>query len=490
MRAARRQVVVVGAGPVGLAISIDLALRGVEVTLLDRREGGGVQSKATTIWPRQLELLDRLGVAGAILEAGHRLSRITLNTSRRSFAMFDFGRIDTTSYPFGIGLAQPITERILESRAIEVGVQVLRQVEVVDVSQDVHGVSLRCLHKGHVVREMTADWLVAADGAHSHLRDRSGIRLMNSGGAIRFAITDVPIDASLNEADVAYYYGRDGALALVPFGASRFRIAVGVPPETRIAPGREDFVRLLRARAGVRTDLRDFAHSSVFDVRFGHAEHFRKRRVFLAGDAAHTLSPAGGQGMNTGLQDAANLAWKLAEVISGSAPDGLLDSYERERMHDYRESARRSAYLTQLGLVDRRVRRMSLRVLYSVGSRLPCVADRIAAGFGQLDTSYPTSARGSLSGRRFPTRFPLADDGSPTTYVVDPLRGGVVDWRGRFSRSVNPLQEDGSVLYGADAPLGVRRRLGVLPRFLTVRPDGHVERITTRRKRNNSCMHS
>ncbi|MBF4549141.1 FAD-dependent oxidoreductase [Pseudoclavibacter sp. VKM Ac-2888] len=478
MTAELRTVIVVGAGPVGLATAIDLALRGLDVTVLERRTEQTHHTKATTIWPRQLELLARLGVDDLIIRAGQPLQRVTLNTPRRQFAAFSFDTLDATAFRFGIGLAQTTTERILEDRALELGVTVERGVTVVGVTQDDDRVTVQCSRPGGYIMAMSSRWLVAADGAKSEIRSWMDSRKISTGPPIRFAVTDAEISANLSDSDVAYYYGPRGAVGLVPFGGSRFRVAMGVAPETEGAPLRGDFEAVLRERAGNMEPLEAFTWSSVFNVQFGHAEEFRRGRIFLVGDAAHTLSPAGGQGMNTGLQDAANLAWKLAQIVHGRADESILDSYQIERLPDYLRSARTSARMTQLGLTGVPVKRLGARAYFTLGAHVTRFRRHIAGSMAQLESNYPSPQAAPLAGRRFPSAPTAQSSAISGLPHIDPLTGGRVRWAGRKSTRPSTVPEPAgrdSTIYASDIAPHLARRLGSAPRTFIVRPDGHVQ---------------
>lgn len=475
-------VIVVGAGPVGLATAIDLALRGVEVTVLERRTRQTEHTKATTIWPRQIELLARLGVDTEIIDAGQRLTRVTLNTPRRQFAAFGFENLVSAPFRFGIGLAQTSTERILEKRAKDVGVNVERGISVVGVTQDDHEVKLQCSASGEDVHVRTARWLIAADGAHSDVRRWADIRMLQTGGAVRFAVTDAYLQADLSDSDVAYYYATDGAVGVVPFGNSKFRIAMGVPAHADKPPKRSAFEQVLRNRAGIASPLEGSSWSSVFDVRFGHAEAFRRGRIILAGDAAHTLSPAGGQGMNTGLQDSANLSWKLADVIRGRADTALLDSYQAERLPDYLRSAKTSSRMTLLGLKGFSSRKAAARTYFAVGAQIPPLRQRIAASMAQLESAYAEGAAHPLVGRRFPSAPTQAAAAHSRLPYLDPISGGDIHWAGRGStrpETASTPDSHPATLYASDLPPRVGRRLGATPRLFDIRPDGHLRTSRT-----------
>ncbi len=344
-------VLVVGAGPTGLLLAIELARRGVVPRVVDAApEPPRGQSRALAVFPRTLEVLDRVGAAEPLAAAGRRIRGIHVwGRGRRSLIRLDVTRLDTL-FPFVLSVPQARTESVLLERMEALGVRVERPVEVVDVreSEEVGrggsrggatGGPLRAVlrHPEGEEEIVAAAWVAGCDGARSTVRERAGIRFPGPVVGPPFAFSDCRMEGAEGElrADEAHaFLASDGVVAAIPLPRPGFwRVIVSLPegpesPDGIPLPLLQD---LFRARSGLAPTLPEEIWSSGFRSRQRLASRYRAGRVVLAGDAAHAHSPVGGQGMNTGLRDAFALGWRLARVSRGDAPADLLDDYVRER---------------------------------------------------------------------------------------------------------------------------------------------------------------
>ncbi|MCW2144630.1 2-polyprenyl-6-methoxyphenol hydroxylase, partial [Actinoplanes cyaneus] len=318
------EVIVVGAGPVGLMLAAELRLAGVSTVVLERADAPGTHPRALGLHARTLEQLAMRGLQEPFLSAGVRVPSWHFGFLRERL---DLTRLDSP-YPFMLAFPQHRTEAILEQRALELGARVLRGVQVTGLAQDEDGVQVRT-GDGSVRR---AAWVVGADGAGSTVRRSAGIDFPGTDADTYAYLGDVRADAP--PAPGWGVQNEKGALivAPVPGGLLRF---TGYDPEDRGSGRREltlDELREITGRiGGADFGLRDPAWLSRFGNATRVAAQYRKGRVLLAGDAAHMHFPAGGVGLNLGLQDAMNLGWKLAGVIRGRSGDDLLDTYHDER---------------------------------------------------------------------------------------------------------------------------------------------------------------
>ncbi|MGP8296445.1 rifampin monooxygenase [Streptomyces inhibens] len=321
-------VIVAGGGPTGLMLAGELRLAGVRVVVLEKLAEPTGQSRGRGLHVRSVEVLDQRGLLDRFLavserftEGGHFAGIVNLRTD-----LLD------TAHPFGLATPQPVTERLLTERAVELGAEIRRGCELVGVSQDEHGVTVE-LADGTQLRSR---YLVGCDGGRSAVRKLLGVGFPGEPGKIETLLGDVevteqPATLAAVTAEIRKTHVRFGT---VPIGDGVYRIIVpaeGVAEDRATAPTLEEFKQRLRVFAGT-----DFgAHSPRWLSRVGdatrQAERYRVGRVLLAGDAAHIHPPAGGQGLNLGVQDAFNLGWKLAAEINGWAPEGLLDTYHAER---------------------------------------------------------------------------------------------------------------------------------------------------------------
>jgi 2-polyprenyl-6-methoxyphenol hydroxylase-like FAD-dependent oxidoreductase len=329
-------VLIVGSGPTGLVLALWLTKLGVKVRIIDKTAEPGTTSRALGIQARTLELYRQLDLTDAVLKLGHKVPAVNLWVKGEPATRLSFERIgsDLTPYSFLHIFPQDQHERLLIERLEALGISVERRTELVSFTDEGERVIARL--RGPEGQEETceASYIAGCDGARSTVRETTGTGF--PGGTYRqlFYVADVEaagraldgeLHADLDEADF---------LAVFPLaGKGRARLIGTVRDE------RADHADTLtfddvsnRAIKHLKVDVRKVNWFSTYHVHHRVTEHFRNGRAFLLGDAAHIHSPAGGQGMNTGIGDAINLAWKLAAVLAGHAPDKLLDSYEVERI--------------------------------------------------------------------------------------------------------------------------------------------------------------
>lgn len=321
-------VLVVGAGPVGLSLALGLARQGARCRVVDRDHGRSQTSRASEVHARTLEVLDTMAVAGDVLAAGLVLRIVTFMSRGRCVARLSTAGIDS-SFPARLAIPQSDTERILEVHLAREGVAVERELALVDFADDGAGITATLQDPRGERTAARAGWLVGCDGVHSAVRERLGLAFEGEDYPGVWAIVDARIDGwACPPGEVFVFLGDDtmwsGAL---PDGCRRlyFRHDQDTP-----LPGAEEAQAVLERHVpGAR--IVEVVNRGAFRIHRRMASRFRVGRVLLAGDAAHVCSPAGGVGMNAGVQDAANLAWKLGLVVAGHAPPSLLDSYEPER---------------------------------------------------------------------------------------------------------------------------------------------------------------
>ena len=321
-------VVVVGAGPTGLMLASELRLAGVQVVVLERLTEPTAETRGRGLHVRSVEVMDQRGLLERFLDVSEKFQ----------VGGF-FGGIHKpwpdkldTAHPYGLSTLQPVTERLLNERAVELGAEIRRGCEVVGLSQDADGVSVE-LADGEQLRSR---YLVGCDGGRSAVRTALGVGFPGEAATIETLLGDMEMteDQETVAAVVAEIRRTQLRFGTIPNGDGTYRVIVPadtVAEDRAAAPTLEEFKEQLRAVAGT-----DFGvHSPRWLSRFGdatrQAERYRVGRVLLAGDAAHIHPPTGGQGLNLGVQDAFNLGWKLAAEVNGWAPEGLLDSYHTER---------------------------------------------------------------------------------------------------------------------------------------------------------------
>jgi 2-polyprenyl-6-methoxyphenol hydroxylase-like FAD-dependent oxidoreductase len=381
----RTTVAVVGGGPTGLLLAGDLATAGVDVTLLEQRDTESNLTRAFGVHARTLEHLDARGLADEVVASGARVERLSL---------FDHLRVDLSTlpsrFPFLLITPQYNVEKALEKRATTAGARIRRGTRVTGLRQDADGVELTA--DGGALR---ADYVVGADGVHSAVREALGLPFPGKSVLTSIMLADVRLTDP--PPDVLAVNAVGDAFAFVaPFGDGWHRVFAWDRrhqlPDT--APVTLDEIRDVTRRAlGTDFGLQEARWLSRFHSDERQVPQYRVGRVFLAGDAAHVHSPAGGQGMNTGLQDAANLGWKLAAAARGRAPEGLLDSYQAERHPVGRLVLRSSGAIIRSAMVRSRAGRLARNVVGGAALRLPPVARMIAGTISGIGIDYPGAPR-------------------------------------------------------------------------------------------------
>ncbi|GIG68497.1 FAD-dependent oxidoreductase [Phytomonospora endophytica] len=374
-------VIIVGAGPVGLLLAGDLAQTGVDVTLLERRDGAiSNLSRAFGVHARSLEQLDARGLADPLLPTGSAVGRLRLFQT----VEVDLGALPSR-FPYLLITPQYNVERLLLERARAAGVAIVHNAEVNGVDQDADGVTVHTTGGSH-----RAAYVVGTDGHRSAVRQALGLPF--PGRSVLKSIMLADVKVAEEPAELLAVNGVGDAFAfMAPFGDGYYRIFAWdrdnpVPDDQ---PLELDELRQVVTRAlGSDYGMHDPRWLSRFHSDERQAPEYRVGRVFLAGDAAHVHSPAGGQGMNTGLQDAANLSWKLAAVLRG-APDALLDTYQAERHPVGRSVLRSSGAIIRAAMIESAVgqalRGFAVRRALSV----PKIRARITGQLSGIGYTYP-----------------------------------------------------------------------------------------------------
>jgi 2-polyprenyl-6-methoxyphenol hydroxylase-like FAD-dependent oxidoreductase len=325
------QVLIVGAGPTGLVLAIALARRGVMVRIIDKNSAPGQASRAMAVHARTLEFYRQLGFADAVVNQGIQIDAIHLREHGQDIAELPLKDIGAglSPYPFVLSFPQDDHERLLVAQLEAEGVHVEWNTELESFTQDEWGVRAVLEHDGDRITCSSA-YLCGCDGGRSRVRE--SLRLDFSGGTYNhlYYVADVQTEGPPNQ-DLVAHLGAHTFALMLPVRSRSMQRLIGIMPDD--APPTPDFESVrpaLETLLGIRVEQVNWF--STYRVHHRVAAHFRVNRCFIAGDAAHIHSPAGGQGMNTGIGDAINLAWKLAHVLQGRADAALLDTYEAERI--------------------------------------------------------------------------------------------------------------------------------------------------------------
>jgi 2-polyprenyl-6-methoxyphenol hydroxylase-like FAD-dependent oxidoreductase len=330
-------VIVVGAGPTGLMLANQLARRGVRVSIIDRHQGPSIQTKALGVQARTMEIYSHLGIAERALELGLRATGANLWVNGRRAARVPLGDIgrDLSPYPFLLILGQDDNERLLGEKLRQLGVDIQWNTELVGLAQQSDHVVATLKQPDGTTRDVKTGWMAGCDGARSAVRTLNAIDFAGAPYEHVFFVADTTMTGPMVPGELNIYLWREGFHLLFPMhGADHWRI-VGILPRALSTRGDLDFQMVAPSvckEAGAELKFQECRWFSTYRIHHRRAVTFHDRRCFLLGDAAHIHSPVGAQGMNTGLQDAYNLGWKLALVVQGRADQDLLDTYEAERM--------------------------------------------------------------------------------------------------------------------------------------------------------------
>ncbi len=508
---AHEEVLVVGAGPTGLALAAQLIAHGVRPRLIDRNIDRAHESRALAIQPRTLEVLAGLGVSDELVRLGNPNVRLRLHVRGRelSVPLFDRGLTDT-AYPYLLFLSQAETERVLVDHLTTRGVGVERGVQLVGMVSHDDRLVCRLSHRDGGEETLEASYVVGCDGAHSTVRELARIPFAGGSYPQTFVLADLEADG-LPHGMAHVFLSAQGMLFFFPLGQpASWRLLVMRSRRDTTAAGAEVALTEVQALADSYTAgsvrLRDPVWMTNFRLHHRAATRYRAGRVFLAGDAAHIHSPAGAQGMNTGIQDAVNLGWKLAQMRHG-ADARLLDTYETERAPIGRAVLRLSDRAFSIATATNPVAAFARTRL--APALLPLVL-KASAGRGYVfrnlaelairyrqsplsDDGRGAPRRGPRAGDRLPDA-PVVHNGAPTTLHTVLARPGwhlllcappgrcppeverVADeWQTVLTVHQLSDREHAGVLHDTDGV--ARRRLGghadkLL--LLVVRPDGHI----------------
>ncbi|MFC4464573.1 FAD-dependent monooxygenase [Streptomyces xiangluensis] len=462
-----QQVVIAGGGPVGLWLAAELRLSGVSVTVVEERVDIDQRSKALTIHPRTIEILASRGAHKPFLAEG-------LPIPGGHFAMLD-DRLDfralETPFPYTLALPQARTEELLEEHALALGVTIVRGHRVTGFSEHAESVTVHVegLDESY---ELQAAFIIGCDGSRSTVRTAAGIDFVGTPSTVLGWLGDVTLDRPPHPGFSTF--GPRGGVMVAPLPGGQYRV-VGVSPDSLTTEWPGDLtLEELRAKTVAITGEDFGMRNPVWLSRFGNATRlaaqYRRGRVLLAGDAAHQHFPAGGVGMNVGIQDAHNLGWKLASTLRGWGPDHLLDTYHAERHPIGAQLIEHSRAQTAL-MTGFTPEGIDLRSLFSkMLATQPALNKALSERLTALAVSYPAPDRSahSLTGSHAPD---LAFTGSekrlfsrlrPDSYLLLDLTAGALACRTRPGLAVHTATLDRPPAAWASV------------RATVVRPDGHV----------------
>ena len=325
-------VLIVGAGPTGLTLAVTLRQHGVECRVIDKLLEPSDKSKALAIHARSLEMFESMGLADEMVATGNICGGFSMNTGKTRLARVSTADVESP-FPFILMLSQAEIERIMTEKLKSLGGTIERGLELTNMVESNGTVNVTLADSNGKEQTAAYAWVVGCDGAHSKVRKLLNLSFEGSAYEEQFGLADIDIDSGIAEDEVSTFFHEDGALVFFPMGNGRFRTLANVEEKvvSGDAPSREFMQDLLDKRGPGNVKILKTYWLAWFRIHRRSVSRYRVGHAFVAGDAAHIHSPVGGQGMNTGMQDAHNLAWKLAMVVRGEAHESLLDSYEEER---------------------------------------------------------------------------------------------------------------------------------------------------------------
>ncbi|MEO5758022.1 MAG: FAD-dependent monooxygenase [Mesorhizobium sp.] len=371
------QVLIIGAGPTGLALSIGLHQAGVDHVLVDRLAEGLNTSRAGVIHAQTLETLEPLGVAGRLVELGLKLDNFAIRDRDRTLVNLNFAGLPT-AYPYVLMIPQNLTEKVLGERIAKLGGIVHRGVEAKTVTQGVDGAHVTVVQHGRE-KTISARYVVGGDGMHSVVREAAGIGFDGEAYDGSFVLADVRLDWPLGPTEVSLLFSPAGLVVVAPLPDGSYRI-VATMDDAPEHPEISDIQALLDSRGPSASPAKvlDLSWSTRFRVHHRIAKSYRQGNLFVMGDAAHVHSPAGGQGMNTGLIDAVVLGELLGDVINGVRQESELDLYETLRRPAAQEVIELAGRLTGMALVRTPVRCVLRNLVLGVVNMMPFAKRQIS----------------------------------------------------------------------------------------------------------------
>lgn len=346
-------ILIVGAGPTGLTMAAALHHHGVEYRLIEKRAEQTQTSNAAGIHARTLELLDDLNLVNPFIKRGQRIDFFVLNRGLTQIAKIPTAQIESR-YNFLLSIPQNISEEILNHHLTKIKKPVERNHTLIAIKQTRDGIIVDVLDENQESQQIHCRYLVACDGAHSNVRNLLNMSFTGTDISQQFVLADVHISETYSDNEASVYFHADGPLAIFPFEKGHARVVA-----TIIDPHRDpkqpvsllEMQTIVEKRSKGQLKIESANWTSPFWVHSKMLKQFRQGNIFFAGDAAHVHSPVGGQGMNTGMQDAYNLAWKLALTLQGHTKDNLLDSYNEERVPNAMTLLKNTERMTHMVLI-------------------------------------------------------------------------------------------------------------------------------------------
>jgi 2-polyprenyl-6-methoxyphenol hydroxylase-like FAD-dependent oxidoreductase len=485
-------VLIVGAGPVGLFLANECARRGLKWRLVEQRSSQSEHSKALAIFPRTLEIFDMAGVVDPFLKVANRVTSVAVVEGQRRLAHMRF-EPQHTPYPFVAMVPQDVTERLLVEELLAKGSQVEYDTSFISAVEQADRVSATLERNGEQ-HEVVAKYVVGCDGAHSAVRHLLKLPFEGAEYNDSFILADVETNHGLPEDELQLCPSEFGPVAIFPMSVSRRRVVATIDRIEGDAPSLEVVQRILSERGPARFEANTLHWSSYFRIHHRQAAKMRVGRMFIAGDAAHIHSPFGGQGMNTGLHDVWNLVWKLDLAVRGRATENLLDSYTAERRPVIKQVIETTDFLTKVMGTPNKFAQALRNTVIPMVSRLAPFQHAFVQRLSELGITYHGSAIVEGAGERFfddsvrggsglRSRYLLLVTADAPVAVSETAKqladsfGDVVELRRTGQKGIMLVRPDGYVAYASHFLNGVgevQTARQILERQITSNLQAHV----------------
>jgi len=381
-------VLIVGAGPTGLMMACKLAQYGISFRIIDKKPEASKQTNAAVLHKRSLEILDQMGIVDRFLKEGNRATELRMHGERAMIATIPLDHGDCY-YKFALMLPQYKTEKLLNDYLEENHRRIERSVELIDLKQEGSEVYSTLKYANGNTEVVKSQWVIGCDGIGSTIREKSSISFGGEDFPQEFLVADICLETSLSVQGIDGFLGQK-IMGIFPLGEDRYRVVANMGKTTQTI-SEPDIRQMVENRTQGQFKVKSISWSSPFWIHSKFAENMRNGPCFIAGDAAHVHSPAGGQGMNTGLQDVHNLAWKLALVIHGKAEESILDSYHLERHPVIEGVVNFTEKMTKLGTINNRffskLREIFMRFIlnssYTLEMKIGTIVSQLAIRYKQ-----------------------------------------------------------------------------------------------------------
>ena len=453
-------VLIVGAGPVGLFLAHECARRSLRWRLIETHPSQSIHSKALAIFPRTMEIFDMAGVVKPFLQVANRATSVAVFTQGKRLAAMNFAP-DETRFPFIAMVPQNVTEELLAAELTRKGGVIEYNTTFLSAQQDADKVIATLTHADRTT-QVSSRYLVGCDGAHSSVRKSLGLTLQGGEYPDAFLLADIATGDTLPADELQLCPSELGPVAIFPMSATRRRVVAMVQSTEADAPSLALVQKILAERGPLGMEAHALHWSSYFHIHHLHATALRQQRMFIAGDASHLHSPFGGQGMNTGLHDVWNLVWKLDLSLRGFGNEALLDSYSDERIPVIKSVVETTDFLTRAMGSPNKFAQVLRDALIPMVSRLAPFQHAFVQRLSELGIAYPGSPIIEGPGKR---------------HFDDSLRGGA-GIKSHFLLLVGhenaPADRDAAQQFAAHLHDVLEYRLSSASGITLLRPDGYV----------------